>query len=64
MSKVKGSKAAAPAPSAKGGFDPKAWAKDGVSEEEISGLKVAFDLFDTDQGGSIDIKGIPSLTQN
>jgi hypothetical protein len=31
MSKVKGSKAA-PAPS-KGGFDPKAYAKDGVSEE-------------------------------
>ena len=61
MSKVKGSKAApAPAP-AKGGFDAKAWAKNGVSEEEVASAKQAFDLFDTDQGGSVDIKGISIL---
>ena len=63
MSKVKGSKAA-PAPSSKGGFDPKAYAKDGVTEEEVVNAKTAFDLFDTDQGGSIDIKGITSTNQN
>ena len=54
MSKVK----SAPAPSTKGKFDAKAWAKDGVSEEEVNTCKVAFDLFDSDQGGTVDIKGI------
>jgi len=49
----------APAPSpAKPGFDPKAYAKNGVSEEEVATVKIAFDLFDSDQGGTIDIKGI------
>ena len=59
MSKVKAGKSnvAPPAPS-KGGFDPKAYAKNGVTEEEVSSCKAAFDLFDTDQGGSVDIKGI------
>lgn len=57
MSKVKAKPTpAAPAP-AKGGFDVKAWAKNGVSEEEVTAIKAAFDLFDTDQGGSVDIKG-------
>ena len=46
----------APAP-VKAGFDPKAWAKNGVSEEEVTAAKTAFDLFDSDQGGSVDIKG-------
>ena len=54
MSKVKQS---APS-SAKGKFDAKAWAKDGVSEEEVTQIKTAFDLFDSDAGGTIDIKGI------
>lgn len=45
-----------PAP-AKTGFDPKAWAKNGITEEEVLVVKNAFDLFDTDQGGSVDIKG-------
>lgn len=53
MSKVKGN----PPPPAKGKFDAKAYAKDGVSEDEVNSIKQAFDLFDTDQGGSIDIKG-------
>ena len=65
MSKAKGSKASNPAPApAKGGFDAKAWAKNGVTEEEVNNAKIAFDLFDTDQGGSVDIKGTPHLTQN
>jgi hypothetical protein len=46
----------APVP-AKTGFDPKSYAKNGVSEEEVVACKTAFDLFDSDQGGSIDIKG-------
>lgn len=61
MSKVKGSKAAPAPTSAKGGFDAKAWAKNGVTEEEVASSKQAFDLFDSDQGGTIDIKGTPHL---
>ena len=53
------SKAKAPA-SAKG-FDAKAWAKNGVSEDEVQSAKQAFDLFDTDQGGTVDIKGTDVL---
>lgn len=44
-----------PPPTTKGGFDAKHWAKNGVSEEEVVAAKAAFDLFDTDQGGSVDI---------
>ena len=58
MSKVKQS---APPSSAKGKFDAKAWAKDGVSEDEVTQIKTAFDLFDSDAGGTIDIKGISLL---
>jgi len=54
MSKVKTTSAPAPA---KGKFDAKAWAKNGITEDEVANIKVAFDLFDTDQGGSVDIKG-------
>lgn len=58
MSKAKGAPAPPPAPPAKAKFDAKSYAKNGVSEEEINTIKQAFDLFDTDQGGSVDIKGI------
>lgn len=63
MSKVK-STPAPPAPPKKAAFDPKAWAKNGVTEDEVTVAKVAFDLFDSDQGGSVDIKGTCSPTQN
>ena len=42
---------------AKKSFDVKAWAKNGVSEDEVAQAKQAFDLFDSDQGGSVDING-------
>jgi hypothetical protein len=39
-------------------FDAKHWAsKSGISEEEVNVVKLSFDLFDSDQGGSIDING-------
>jgi Ca2+-binding EF-hand superfamily protein len=66
MSKAN-SKAKAPTPApapAKGGFDPKVYAKNGISEEDVTAIKAAFDLFDTDQGGSIDIKGNTCTIQN
>ena len=44
-----------PLPPAQGNkLDPAKYARPGVSVEEIVDIKSAFDLFDTDQGGSID----------
>lgn len=37
-------------------FNPKLYLKPGVKEEEIVGLKEAFDIFDADKSGSIDIQ--------
>jgi len=59
----------APAPKApeapkKGAFDAKAYAKNGVTEEEVQFAKTSFDLFDSDQGGSVDIKCTSPLMQN
>ena len=48
----------APKSVAKGSFDPSPWVKQGHAEETVVEIKNAFDLFDTDQGGSIDTKGI------
>jgi hypothetical protein len=68
MSKVAAKSAApvkaTPVAPAKLAFDPKQWAKNGVTEEEVTAIKQAFDLFDTDQGGSVDIKGKIYLMQN
>ena len=57
MSKSKSQvKSSTPVPS-KGAFDAKRFATSGVSEDEVNNIKAAFDLFDSDQGGTIDIKG-------
>jgi len=61
ISMSKGKIAAAPT---KNAFDPKTYVKGTITEEEVVAIKTAFDLFDTDQGGSIDIKGISTFTQN
>ena len=45
-------------------FNAKAYERPGLTEEEVLEIKEAFDLFDTDGGGSIDPKGIPPLIQN
>lgn len=37
-------------------FDPKIYVKSGLTEAEVIEIKEAFDLFDTDGGGSIDPK--------
>jgi hypothetical protein len=47
----------APEPPKKTAFEAKFYAKNGVSEEEVTVAKLAFDLFDSDQSGSVDIKG-------
>ncbi len=48
----------APAVPSKATFDVKSYCKNGVTEEDVNAAKTAFDLFDSDQGGSVDIKGI------
>ena len=40
------------------GFNAADYVRPGLSEEEVNEIKHAFDLFDTDGGGSIDFKGI------
>ncbi len=46
------------------GFVAANYVRPGVTEAEIVDIKAAFDLFDTDQGGSIDTNCTFSLTQN
>ena len=38
-------------------FNPTPFSKPGLTPEEVLEIKYTFDLFDTDQGGSIDTKG-------
>ena len=55
---MKGRGATQPKQPAKGNkFNAAAYTKPGVSEAEVNEIKHAFDLFDTDQGGSVDLKG-------
>ena len=50
--------AAVPAPLKKSNaFNAKAFERPGLSEDVVMEIKEAFDLFDTDNGGSIDPKG-------
>ena len=35
-----------------------------IPEADVAVYKQSFDLFDSDQGGSIDTKGISSITKN
>ena len=43
-------------------FNAAAYVRPGLSEAEVSEIKHAFDLFDTDQGGSVDLKGSDALS--
>ena len=38
-------------------FNAASFARPGLSEDEVNEIKHAFDLFDTAQGGSVDLKG-------
>lgn len=47
-----------PLPPAQGKhFNASQYVRPGLSEAEVEEIKAAFDLFDSDQGGSIDTKG-------
>lgn len=60
MSKAK----TTPVTSTKGAFDPKPYIKGNVTEEDVISAKASFDLFDSDQGGTVDIKGTHPIMQN
>ncbi len=60
MSKVKASTPL----SAKGAFNAKQYVKGNVTEEEVMAAKNSFDLFDSDQGGTVDIKCTSKFIQN
>lgn len=62
MSKAKNT--TGPVASAKGTFDPKPYIKGNVTEEDVRSAKASFDLFDSDQGGTVDIKGTYPFMQN
>lgn len=51
-------------PPAQGKFNHAHYVRPGLSEAEIIEIKNAFDLFDTDQGGSIDTNCTYYLMQN
>ena len=53
----KGGKQAEQAKRPSSNFKAQDWVRPGLSVEQVSEIKEAFDLFDTDQGGSIDTKG-------
>lgn len=54
---TRGKNVAPPAPKKPAGFNAKNYEKPGLTEDEVIEIKEAFDLFDTDGGGSIDPKG-------
>jgi Ca2+-binding EF-hand superfamily protein len=46
------------------GFNPASYVKPGLSQAEVEEMKASFDLFDTDQGGSVDAKGTYDIIQS
>jgi centrin-1 len=54
---TRGKNVAPPAPKKPAGFNAKNYEKPGLTEDDVIEIKEAFDLFDTDGGGSIDPKG-------
>ena len=45
-------------------FDPSPFIKKGISDEEIISMKECFDLFDTDQSGTIDINEMKEMIKS
>lgn len=45
-------------------FDPKKYEKNGLTEDEVMEIKEAFDLFDTDKSGEIDVEELKNALKN
>ena len=50
--------------SGKGGFDTKNYEKNGLTEDEVLEIREAFDLFDTDHSGEIDVGELKQALMN
>ena len=48
----------------KNAFDTKNYEKNGLTEDEVLEIKEAFDLFDTDKSGEIDVNELKQALQN
>ena len=48
----------------KGGFDTKNYEKNGLTEDEVLEIREAFDLFDTDHSGEIDVAELKQALMN
>ena len=48
----------------KGGFDTKNYEKNGLTEDEVLEIREAFDLFDTDKSGEIDVAELKQALLN
>ena len=48
----------------RGGFDTKNYEKNGLTEDEVLEIKEAFDLFDTDHSGEIDVGELKQALMN
>ena len=51
-------------PKKKEEFDPKKYEKNGLTEDEVMEIKEAFDLFDTDKSGEIDVEELKNALKN
>lgn len=45
-------------------FDPKKYEKNGLTEDEVLEIKEAFDLFDSDKSGQIDVEELKAALKN
>ena len=45
-------------------FDPKKFEKNGLTEDEVMEIKEAFDLFDSDKSGEIDVEELKNALKN
>ncbi len=51
-------------PKKKEEFDPKKYEKNGLTEDEVMEIKEAFDLFDSDKSGEIDVEELKNALKN
>ena len=62
--KKQAAKAKQPQTSSKTAFDTKNYEKNGLTEDEVLEIKEAFDLFDTDKSGEIDVNELKQALLN